>query len=364
MAFGGRGVNPAGSNDPIAVQRERVTHASTQVADKMRAIGRGTHLVEGHLLRYASGLAAASGASLPHRSNGRVSSQGAAGLVVPAAVAAEAVVAADTTGRPEGMIFQGRATAHRDRGWHSRRDVDDNNGDGNDGNTRGDRPRPRSPSREGIPTRARTPSFIIFLSLCLSRLVPSSFLSSLSTASLRSLVAPRCRSADLPGGSRPIWHSSGGHRSRERGLPGAATDHGLGRYAGWSRCRFRDAVGQRIVTTMTNDERTEYDTIRENTRHRRVSRDVTAARGDVDVNRGRDAAQSRRPSHRPRDRPRPFLGTALFILSPLFLPRAYLYPRQRYPQTDGRHLAFWQSRNGPECLEWRGRRRTTTQLAA
>ena len=25
MAFGGRGVNPAGSNDPIVVQRERVT---------------------------------------------------------------------------------------------------------------------------------------------------------------------------------------------------------------------------------------------------------------------------------------------------------------------------------------------------
>ncbi|KYN42290.1 hypothetical protein ALC56_03428 [Trachymyrmex septentrionalis] len=180
MAFGGRGVNPAGSNDPIV-------HL--------------THLVEGHLLRYASGLAAASGASLPHRSNGRVSSQGAAGLVVPAAAAVAAeTVAADTTGCPEGMFFQGRATAHRDR------------------------------------TRR----------LLFQRLL------------FGSLLAPRCRSADLPGRSRPIWHSSGGHRSRERD---------------------RD------------DEWTEHDTTRENTRrHRRVSRDdVTAARGDVHVNRGRDA---------------------------------------------------------------------------
>lgn len=145
MAFGGRGVNPAGSNDRTRDRgatgtRDACTRARTHVADGR---GIGTHLVEGHLLRYASGLAAASGASLPHRSNGRVSSQGAAGLVVPAAVAA--AVATDSTGRPEGMILQGRATAHRDRRWHSRRDDDDGDdgnvdGDVNDENTRGDRP--------------------------------------------------------------------------------------------------------------------------------------------------------------------------------------------------------------------------------
>lgn len=140
MAFGGRGVNPAGSNDRTrrgaTGTRDACTRARTHVADGQ---GTGTHLVEGHLLRYASGLAAASGASLPHRSNGRVSSQGAAGLVVPAAVAA--AVAADSTGRPEGLILQGRATAHRDRRWHSRRDDDGNvDGDVNDENTRGDRP--------------------------------------------------------------------------------------------------------------------------------------------------------------------------------------------------------------------------------
>lgn len=148
MAFGGRGVNPAGSNDPTCdrkrVQRECVTHVRTHVSSGDRCARRtGTHLVEGHLLRYASGLAAASGTSLPHRSNGRVSSKEAAGLVVPAAVVAAAVaVAVDSTGCPEGMILQGRATAHRDRRWHSQCDVDDGNVDGdvNDENTRGNRP--------------------------------------------------------------------------------------------------------------------------------------------------------------------------------------------------------------------------------
>ncbi|KYM87040.1 hypothetical protein ALC53_03657 [Atta colombica] len=190
MAFGGRGVNPAGSNDPIVVHL--------------------THLVEGHLLRYASGLAAASGASLPHRSNRRVSSQGAAGLVVPAAavVAAEAV-AADTTGRPEGMIFKGRTTAHRDRTrrWHSRRDDDDDDEDDDDATA-------ITVSR-GNPHES-THSVVYYFSFPLVSFPVFSFLSSFATASLRSLVAPRCRSADLPGRSRPIWHSSGGHRSRER----------------------------------------------------------------------------------------------------------------------------------------------------
>jgi len=59
---------------------------------------------------------------LPHRSDKRISSQEAAGLVVPAAavVAAAAAVTADLTGYPEGMVLlQEWATTHRDRGWHS-----------------------------------------------------------------------------------------------------------------------------------------------------------------------------------------------------------------------------------------------------
>lgn len=86
----------------------------------------GTHLVEGHLLRYASGLAAASGASLPHRFDRRISSREAAGPVVPTAAAVIAIVvvvvlvtaavtvvvvvaAADLAGCPEGMavLLQG-----------------------------------------------------------------------------------------------------------------------------------------------------------------------------------------------------------------------------------------------------------------
>ncbi|KYN29841.1 hypothetical protein ALC57_00723 [Trachymyrmex cornetzi] len=247
MAFGGRGVNPAGSNDPIAVLL--------------------AHLVEGHLLRYASGLAAASGTSLPHRSNGRVSSQGAAGLVVPAAAAAGAAeaVAADTTGRPEGMIFQGRATAHRDRTrrWHSRRDVDDDD----DGDGDGDDATAITVSR-GNPHES-THSVVYYFSFPLVSYPIFSFLSSSSTASLRSLVAPRCRSADLPGRSRPIWHSSGGHRSREREVSFLEVHDGsrLGRYT-------RDGLDAGFATRM--DSGSSRD-------------DVTAARGDVDVNRGRDA---------------------------------------------------------------------------
>lgn len=117
-------------------------------------IGQATHLVEGHLLRYASGFAAASGASLPHRSNRRISTQEAAGLVVPAAITA--AVTADLVRCPEGLlVLQGKATEHRDRLRHSRRNVDDNvdvndndededededDDDDDDKNTRDDRP--------------------------------------------------------------------------------------------------------------------------------------------------------------------------------------------------------------------------------
>jgi len=149
MAFGGRGVKLWGSNckpapppplpplpllslslllpppprcanavhDPRA--RRHMQRARTKRSRKKALVG--THLVEGHLLRYASGLATASGTSLPHRSDKRISSQEAAGLVVPAAaVVVAAAVTADLTGYPEGMVLlQEWATTHRDRGWHS-----------------------------------------------------------------------------------------------------------------------------------------------------------------------------------------------------------------------------------------------------
>lgn len=100
LAFGGREVSP---RDRTNGGDKRRRGSITEHVHRRKL----TNLVEGHLLRYASGLAAASGTSLPHRPCRRVPCPGAAGLVAPAAVATEA--AADP-GRPD---IQGRKRAQR-----------------------------------------------------------------------------------------------------------------------------------------------------------------------------------------------------------------------------------------------------------
>lgn len=331
MAFGGRGVNPAGSNDHSRSRGQRETrdwrtHARTHKRSGQRCARwtGSTHLVEGHLLRYASGLAAASGTSLPHRSNGRISSQGAAGLVVPAAVVAAAAVTADSTGRPEGVLLQGRATAHRDRRRHSRRNVDndDDDDDGNDEDTRGDRPVWQTISATHIrhgrvattfsrgesPREHAPPSFTYFFpSLPLTR--------------------PRCAAL-------PIRRLAGG----------IAADLAFLRWAPFARSTFleprriTDETGAGDLRSVASLRGRARDRRRRGRGRRGRGHDTRSTGTDAftrryrgawrrDVNRGRDARNhgDRRTDRTiVRDR---FSEHCSFYPSSLFPPRAYLYPR-------------------------------------
>ena len=114
-------------------------------------------------------------------------------------------------------------------------------------------------------------------------------------------------------------------------------------------------VSRRGWTADRDDEWTEHDTTRENTRrHRRVSRDdVTAARGDVHVNRGRDA---RNHDDRRTDRTivRDRFSALLFLsfLPFFFLARIYIHDRGIRKQMGAILLSGSRQRNGPE---WRDR---------
>ncbi|XP_076180346.1 uncharacterized protein LOC143153248 [Ptiloglossa arizonensis] len=179
LAFGGREVRP----------RDRTTKRNRQ---RTNDASNETYLVEGHLLRYASGLAAASGTSLPHRSCRRVSSPGAAGLVVPAA--------ADLA-CPD---IQGRTRAHRSREKRHSRHTKHEHPDDDDDDTR-DRP-VSQPSATHIRhgRNDRTP---------LRGSTLRNTFRSTRTRYLARLPYPSVERAAVP---RIIWHSSGGHREHLR----------------------------------------------------------------------------------------------------------------------------------------------------
>lgn len=155
---------------------------------------------------------------------------------------------------------------------------------------------------------------------------------SVPTGSPRSLVvrgAPRCRTADLPGGSRPIWHSSGGHRSRGapsfRSCDGSrmradAPSHGARAARGARRGRGRGRVRDTTRGAWTPTR----------------SRDVTAARGNVRVNRGRDVRnhddrRTDRTIVRDRFSPLLFLSFSPFSSSRVFISTVQVSANRRAP---------------------------------
>lgn len=191
----------------------------------------------------------------------------------------------------------------------------------------------RSPTRAHSAVVARSFFFLFFL-----------FFFFLFTT--RSLVFTTRHTADHPSTccreeSRAIWHSSGGHRSREPPPePRPITENSA------------DFRGFRAPLRLCRDDDDDDGDRDDGGRGRRV----TLARPYRDAWQRRSDTRITSDRHRPLDSSLNRFSRHCFP-SLFFSPLAYLYPSRRYSQTDGRHLAFCgnRQRNGPE---WRDRHGT------